>query len=451
MSLPGSRPAWRTGLFTAAVTAGTLIAATAGSPAVAVSGDPAADSSYAFTTKLDIGGKRACSGALVAPQWVITAASCFIDDPRQGTTVSAGKPKDATTVTIGSQVRDAVELVPRTDRDLVMVRLVDPVTAITPLAVSAKAPSAGEELTVAGFGRTRTEWIPDKLHTATFTAGAVKATTVDLAAKSAGAAICKGDTGGPAWRTDNGKPALVAVNSRSWQGGCLGESETRTGAQDVRVDDIGDWIREVGNRGYPVLDANGRANFSETAAADFNKDGKADLVARDSTGSLFLWKHDSGDALKWPSFLSSGWNYTQTTAADFTGDGKADLVARDGNGDLYLWAGDGNGGFGRPVKLTGGWNYTQTTAADFTGDGKADLVARDGNGDLYLWAGDGNGGFGRPVKLTGGWNYTQTTAADFTGDGKADLVARDDNGDLYLWAGDGNGGFGRPVKLTGGW
>jgi hypothetical protein len=37
---------------------------------------------------------------------------------------------------------------------------------------------------------------------------------------------------------------LVAVNSRSWQSGCLGNdpAETRTGAIDTRVDDLASWV-----------------------------------------------------------------------------------------------------------------------------------------------------------------------------------------------------------------
>ncbi|MFI8086388.1 RICIN domain-containing protein [Kitasatospora sp. NPDC086009] len=248
-----TRTAWTTGAVTTLALTGALLA---GTPAPALSGDVVAAGSYAFTAKLDIGdGKRACTGALVDPFWVVTAASCFADDPAQPTTVPAGPPTLKAVVTVGradlttttGQVRDIVELVPRTDRDLVLARLATPVTDITPVAVATAAPTAGEDLRVTGYGRTRTEWVPDKLHSALFTVGAVAPTGLAITAKApADATVCKGDTGGPALRQVGDHYELAALNSRSWQNGCLGSTETtRTGAYNTRVDDLGTWIQQT--------------------------------------------------------------------------------------------------------------------------------------------------------------------------------------------------------------
>ncbi|MEU1425360.1 trypsin-like serine protease, partial [Kitasatospora sp. NPDC005751] len=127
----------RAGVLAAALTVVTLSTLV---PAGAVVGDAAADNSYAFTARLVIGeGERACTGALVDPHWIVTAASCFADNPAQPN-VPAGPPARKATATVGrtdlttttGQVRDIVELVPRTDRDLVLARLATPVTDITP-------------------------------------------------------------------------------------------------------------------------------------------------------------------------------------------------------------------------------------------------------------------------------------------------------------------------------
>ncbi|MFJ9948544.1 trypsin-like serine protease [Kitasatospora sp. NPDC091207] len=248
-----TRTAWTTGAVTAVALTGALLT---GAPAPAVSGDALPAGSYAYAAKLDIGaGARACSGTLVDPFWIVTAASCFADDPAQPTTVPAGPPTLKAFVTVGradlttaaGQVRDIVELVPRTDRDLVLARLATPVTDITPVAVATTAPTAGEELRVTGYGRTRTEWVPDKLHTALFTVGGVDPAGIGIAAKApSDAAVCKGDTGGPALRQVGDHYELAALNSRSWQNGCLGAAPTtRTGAYDIRVDDLGSWIQQT--------------------------------------------------------------------------------------------------------------------------------------------------------------------------------------------------------------
>lgn len=218
--------------------------------ATAVVGAPSGDE-YAFAARLDSGdGERACSGALVFPAWVVAAKSCFTDVP--GTSVPAGPPGDVTTATIGradltstiGQVRQVVELLPHENRDLVLARLDRVVTGIQPLAIGATAPAPGDELVLPGFGRTAAEWSPLRRHAGRFVVESVTGGDLVLTGQD-GAAICAGDTGGPALReTAGGGFELVAVNSRSWQGGCFGTdaTETRTGAVDVRTDDIADWV-----------------------------------------------------------------------------------------------------------------------------------------------------------------------------------------------------------------
>ncbi|GAA3298489.1 hypothetical protein GCM10020295_34150 [Streptomyces cinereospinus] len=241
-------------------------------PAQAVVGTPAAANAHPFTARLDIGdGRRACSGTLVFVDWLLTAASCFADNPAVSLEVPAGAPALPTTATVGrtdltgtaGQVRNVVQLVPHPDQDLVLAKLASPVLGITPVALSAGAPAAGEELRVAGYGRTADEWAPLRLHTGTFTVDAVNPTEIGITGKD-GAAVCAGDTGGPAFREAGGTVQLVGVNSRSWQGGCFGtdETETRTGAIGVRIDKVRNWINaNVG----PVCTATG-ALYSVTPA-----------------------------------------------------------------------------------------------------------------------------------------------------------------------------------------
>ncbi|MFF2858937.1 S1 family peptidase [Streptomyces rubiginosohelvolus] len=227
MSLTFSRPARVTALLAAGAAVGALTITT---PAQAIAGDPVTGGAYAFTAKLDIGegdARRACSGALIDAQWILTAASCFADGaagPVQG------KPAQRTVATVGradltasgGHVSEIVELVPREGRDLVMARLAAPAVGITPVTLATSPVRAGDTLTGAGYGRTATAWVPDRLHTGSFAVDAVTGTSVEISGAKVGSAVCKGDAGGPLLRESNGTVELVGVNSRSWQGWCFG-------------------------------------------------------------------------------------------------------------------------------------------------------------------------------------------------------------------------------------
>ncbi|MYQ49419.1 trypsin-like serine protease [Streptomyces sp. SID4985] len=278
MVTPNARP-FRLATIAAALVATPFVLTAA--PAQAVTGTVPSDATYAATARLDIGDStRGCSGVLVDTEWLLTAASCFVTDPATSLTVPAGKPALKTTATIGrtdlagtqGEVRTVVELVPRTDRDVVLARLNRPVTTVAPLALSATAATTGEDLQVAGYGRTADEWAPMKLHTGTFTVGATDATTAAVTGKN-GVAICAGDTGGPVVRTEAGGARLVALSSRSYQGGCFGipGTETRTDGVGTRVDDLGGWIS---------------SKAGATRITDFNCDGVEDIAIADPEASV---------------------------------------------------------------------------------------------------------------------------------------------------------------------
>ena len=246
-------------LLTASLLIASLLVAAgwlAAGPAYAVAGGTAAaDGEYGFVAHIQVGQtSRACTGALIDPEWVVTAASCFAED---GQAVPAGPPAVPVTVTVGranlasatgGQVRAVVDVVPHPDRNLALAKLVKPVIDVSPAPIGTTAPAAGESLRVAGFGRTATAWVPERLHTATLAVQSVGTSTIDVAGTpEAQASLCKGDAGGPAFRQTGAAVQLLAVHAASWQAGCLGvpATETRTLATETRLDDIADWIRQA--------------------------------------------------------------------------------------------------------------------------------------------------------------------------------------------------------------
>ncbi|MDG4535135.1 VCBS repeat-containing protein [Streptomyces sp. AV19] len=138
----------------------------------------------------------------------------------------------------------------------------------------------------------------------------------------------------------------------------------------------------------------------------------SDLLARDKSGVLWVYKADIIGKLSARKKVGGGWGqFTQITGrGDLNGDGRTDIVARDKKGVLWLYKGTGdiNKPFAGRSKVSGGWNKYNLLVAtgDVDGDRRSDLLARDKGGVMWLFKGTGKQAapFGAPVKLGGGWN-----------------------------------------------
>ncbi|MFF8380786.1 FG-GAP repeat domain-containing protein [Streptomyces sp. NPDC015661] len=189
------------------------------------------------------------------------------------------------------------------------------------------------------------------------------------------------------------------------------------------------------------------------------------VVGRDSAGVLWYYRTtgDAWEPLTARTKVGAGWGiYNNLTGVgDVTGDARADLIARDTAGVLWLYKGTGTttAPFAPRTKIGAGWGiYNQLTGpGDFTGDRKADLIARDTAGVLWLYKGTGSATapFAPRVKIGTGWGgYPQLTGpGDLTDDGRADLVARDSAGAFWLYKGTGvaTAPYASRVKIGTGW
>ncbi|MFI5704477.1 N-acetylmuramoyl-L-alanine amidase [Streptomyces xanthochromogenes] len=182
----------------------------------------------------------------------------------------------------------------------------------------------------------------------------------------------------------------------------------------------------------------------------FRADATGDLVAREPSGILWYYKGSGNIAAPFAtrSKVGAGWQIYNalTGAGDVSGDGRADLLARDASGGLWLYRGTGNPAapFATRVQVGTNWQIYNTLVggSDLTGDGKPDLLARDASGGLWLYRGTGNPAapFAARVQVGTNWQIYNTLVGfgDLTGDGRADLLARDASGGLWLYRGTGN-------------
>jgi hypothetical protein len=195
--------------------------------------------------------------------------------------------------------------------------------------------------------------------------------------------------------------------------------------------------------------------------ADFTGNGWSDLVVRATNNGNLVVYPGNGTVLDLtaPVTLSSGWNAMNAIVriGDLNRDGREDVVARQtSNGDLWFYPGTGTG-LGTRKRIGTGWNTLReiTAIGDFNRDGYPDLLAsQTSNRNLYLYPGRAGTVLGPRVLVgSGGWNLMSelTGVGDFTGDGINDMVARlTSNGVLYLYRGRA-GGFAARTQIGTGW
>lgn len=215
-----------------AVGAATMMLASSGTALAIANGTAVPDGKYPFATKLTMtaipradGTKynSACSGALIAPQWIITAGHCFHDT--KGNRVSGATPY-ATTATIGrtdlslttGHVVKVVQVVQAAKVDVALAKLATPVTDVAPLPLSTAAPKVGAILRVTGWGATSSTNPKPVTHLRT---GQVKIKRLSGSyvyvvgyAPSTKTSACLYDSGAPYFsESSKGAVALVSVES----------------------------------------------------------------------------------------------------------------------------------------------------------------------------------------------------------------------------------------------
>ena len=185
------------------------------------------------------------------------------------------------------------------------------------------------------------------------------------------------------------------------------------------------------------------------AVADFNLDGKLDIVANDSANNVGHVLLGNGDGTFKAAILLP-YAFDGVAAGDFNGDGIPDLaMALPREVDIALGKGDGT--FETPVAYPVTLNQTgvfpgvdRVALADFNNDGRLDVVAIEtARNEISILLGNGDGTFRSPVNYAGTPNATSMTSVaigDLNGDGVPDIVVGSDMG-IGVFLGNGDGTF----------
>ena len=231
------------------------------------------------------------------------------------------------------------------------------------------------------------------------------------------------------------------------------------------------WIVGLSSTVDPTL------GYLQPVQADFNGDGKQDLLIAGTDNSLAVALSNGDGTFQTPvplnlPILNCPLNYAAT--GDVNGDGKIDVAVAyggdsncGGSGSMasgyFVALGNGDGTFQTPVFTAQGNELYSATLADINMDGNLDLILDDapfqavGSFAIYLLLGNGNGTFGAPTTASSDYLISQVIAGDYNNDGKPDLIlfseGEQSDGDplttagILLLPGNGDGTFGAPSQI----
>ncbi len=168
------------------------------------------------------------------------------------------------------------------------------------------------------------------------------------------------------------------------------------------------------------------------AVADFNHDGKLDVVIATGDSKLLVYLGEGNGSFQSPKTISLPFLTGSIKPADVNHDGNMDLVMVNGPSNaaatLVSYFGDGHGGFTAGPSSNFDYNYAINGTGDFDGDGAADIMTANcgpGGCNFTVYFGDGTGRFSSPVM--GGTGQSHFSIADVDGDGKSDIIATNEH------------------------
>ncbi len=187
--------------------------------------------------------------------------------------------------------------------------------------------------------------------------------------------------------------------------------------------------------------------WKPVGTGDFNNDSNTDILWRHDSGYLSVWLMNgtnliSSSALNPSRVADTAWKPVGT--GDFNNDGKTDILWRHDSGYVSVWLMNGTNLISstllNPSRVADtAWKPVNT--GDFNNDGKTDILWRRDDGSISVWLMNGtnllSSALLNPSRVADiAWKPVGT--GDFNNDGKTDILWRRDDGSVSVWLMDGN-------------
>lgn len=228
-------------------------------------------------------------------------------------------------------------------------------------------------------------------------------------------------------------------------------SSSSSGSEKIKADFNGDGKQDVlwynsSSGDYAIWLMNGTtisssatytaaANWQVVTARDFNGDGKADILWRNSaTGAVVLWQMNGTTMTSSTWVYDNGVNWTPVQFGDLNGDGKTDIIWYNSiTGEYAIWLMNGASLVSSSSFSLSGWSIE--SVSDFNGDGKADILWRNAtSGGVVLWVMNGTAVSSSTWIYNSGTAWAPAVFADFNADGRTDIGWHNDStGDNAIW------------------